>query len=68
MIKLKDTCRGSLVGFGQAHGVNARQVFALNHFGQVPAERSVSSSKVVNLAELIGFIQDDVQLVVESHE
>mmetsp|Transcript_50372 Transcript_50372/g.109184 ORF Transcript_50372/g.109184 Transcript_50372/m.109184 type:complete len:221 (-) Transcript_50372:257-919(-) len=53
---------------GKEHGVDARQVLARDHLGQVPAERAVCAREVVDVSERVDLVHDDVELVIESRE
>mmetsp|Transcript_46230 Transcript_46230/g.80854 ORF Transcript_46230/g.80854 Transcript_46230/m.80854 type:complete len:489 (+) Transcript_46230:48-1514(+) len=57
-----------LVVLRQTHRVDHRQVFALDDFGEVPAECTIGTCEVVNLLELIGLVEDDVQLVIQPSQ
>ena len=45
----------------EARGAAVR---AHEHLGEVPAQRAVGTRKVVDFFELVGLVQDNVQLVV----
>ncbi len=62
------TASNSMEGRWQTHGVDSRQILAVNHLGDVPAQRPIRPGEVVNLAELIRFVEDDVKLVIQTHQ